>query len=98
VPAIVDHDPEDGGEPLSVFESGAILTYLPDKHRSLIPQDWTAFSNLLSPIAEDICPMPEFYRQLGATCSAYLDQPLPQMLIDHRDRILRNDFILPIRR
>ena len=39
IPAIVDHAPADGGEPLSVFESGAILLYLADKTRALIPQD-----------------------------------------------------------
>ncbi|KAA5606692.1 glutathione S-transferase [Roseospira marina] len=32
MPAIVDHEPDDGGDPISVFESGAILTYLADKH------------------------------------------------------------------
>ena len=31
MPAIVDHDPVDGGEPVSVFESGAILVYLANK-------------------------------------------------------------------
>jgi GSH-dependent disulfide-bond oxidoreductase len=31
MPAIVDHAPADGGEPVSVFESGAILLYLADK-------------------------------------------------------------------
>ena len=31
MPAIVDHDPGDGGAPLSVFESGAILLYLAKK-------------------------------------------------------------------
>lgn len=39
MPAIVDHAPADGGEPISIFESGAILLYLADKTRQFIPQD-----------------------------------------------------------
>ena len=39
IPAIVDHAPADGGAPIGVFESGAILLYLADKTRTLIPQD-----------------------------------------------------------
>lgn len=39
MPAIVDHAPADGGEPLSVFESGAILLYLADKIHRFIPAD-----------------------------------------------------------
>jgi GST-like protein len=39
MPAIVDHRPMDGGPPISVFESGAILLYLADKTEQFIPVD-----------------------------------------------------------
>jgi len=39
IPAIVDHAPADGGKPISVFESGAILVYLAGKTGKFIPAD-----------------------------------------------------------
>jgi GSH-dependent disulfide-bond oxidoreductase len=37
IPAIIDHEPKDGGGPISVFESGAILVYLAQKTDKFLP-------------------------------------------------------------
>ena len=37
IPAIIDHAPADGGAPLPIFESGAILMYLGDKAGRFLP-------------------------------------------------------------
>ncbi len=42
MPAIIDRAPKDGGAPISVFESGAILEYLGDKTGRFFPADLRA--------------------------------------------------------
>jgi GST-like protein len=39
IPAMIDHDPADGGAPIALFESGAMLLYLADKVGRFIPTD-----------------------------------------------------------
>ena len=47
IPAIVDHEPADGGEPLSLFESGAILQYLAEKTGQFLPTDSRDRANVM---------------------------------------------------
>ncbi|MCY0855564.1 glutathione S-transferase N-terminal domain-containing protein [Cupriavidus sp. D39] len=47
IPAIVDHAPLDGGAPITVFETGAILLYLAEKEGRFLPTDLRQRSEML---------------------------------------------------
>ena len=39
IPALMDHKPKGGGDPLRIFESGSILVYLAEKFGAFLPAD-----------------------------------------------------------
>ena len=47
IPAIRDLAPADGGKPVTVFESGAILAYLGDKTGKFLPSETRARNNVM---------------------------------------------------
>jgi GST-like protein len=65
IPAIVDDEPADGGQPLPVFESAAILHYLADKTGRFIPADPRSRLEILEWLCWQIAHLGPFAGQLG---------------------------------
>lgn len=57
---------------------------------------WTAFSHLLRGFPQDVCDMPDLYRNLGDLVMPHL-APVSEILFDHRDRILRDHMRCPFK-
>src|ERR1700735_5296804 len=88
IPAIVDHEPVDGGKPVSVFESGAILLYLADKTGKFIAKDLrgrTAVIEWLFWQMGGLGPMAGQYNHFGN----YAQEKLPYAIDRYRNEVNR---------
>jgi glutathione S-transferase len=57
---------------------------------------WTAFSNLMSPMADELVEVPDYYKAFGVPCMAAVEVPV-NALFEHRDRIACDYFDAPLR-
>ena len=76
IPAIVDHAPADGGEPVSMFESGAILLYLAEKSGALLPHEPRARAEVLQWLFWQCAGLGPMAGQAGYF-RVYAPEPLP---------------------
>lgn len=58
---------------------------------------WAAFSNMMVPFDAELCPMPAFYRDINSDLSEEERAAIDPILIEHRDHVVRNFFLLPMR-
>jgi len=89
IPAIVDLEPSDGGDALSVFESGAILLYLARKTGRLLPTEPRGETEVLEWLMWQIAGFGPMLGQLGHF-RAFAPEPIEyaiQRYADEADRL-----------
>ncbi|MBW2244848.1 MAG: glutathione S-transferase N-terminal domain-containing protein [Deltaproteobacteria bacterium] len=79
MPAIVDREPTGGGEPLSIFESGAILIYLAEKCGQFLPDDPGGRFDVLQWLFWQVGGVGPMFGQFGHF-NLYADQKVPYAL------------------
>lgn len=87
VPAIVDSNGPDG-EPMVLFESGAILTYLADKTGLLLPPSGAARYRALQWLFFQVGGVGPMFGQLGHF-KGYAPEPIPYAIDRYRRETLR---------
>ena len=76
IPAIVDQAPADGGAPISVFESGAILCYLADKTGRFLPREARGRKTVLEWLAWQVAGLGPMAGQ-NHHFNRYAPEPIP---------------------
>ncbi|MCA3571533.1 glutathione S-transferase N-terminal domain-containing protein, partial [Bradyrhizobium sp.] len=88
IPAIVDHEPSDGGGPFSVFETGAILIYLADKTGRFLPRELRARSNVIQWVMWQMGGLGPMLGQHGHF-ALYAAEKIPYAIERYRDETAR---------
>ena len=88
IPAIVDHAPSDGGEPFSVFETGAILIYLAEKTGRFLPPDMRGRSKVVQWVMWQMSGLGPMLGQHGHF-ALYAPEKIPYAIERYRDEAAR---------
>ncbi len=88
MPAIVDHEPAGGGEPISIFESGAILCYLGEKTGKFYPQETRAKYKVLEWLFWQMSAVGPMFGQFGHF-TRYAPEKIPYAIERYTNEALR---------
>ena len=88
IPAIVDRAPSDGGEPIPVFETGAILIYLADKTGRFLPKETRARSRVMGWLMWQMSGLGPMLGQHGHF-ALYAAEKIPYAIERYRDEAAR---------
>ena len=96
IPAIVDHEPKDGGAPLAMFESGAILLYLAEKIGRFIPADLRGRVEVIQWLFWQMSSLGPMAGQAGHF-KIYAPEPVPYALDRYTREVRRLYGVLDVR-
>jgi GST-like protein len=88
IPAIVDHEPADGGGPFALFETGAILIYLADKAGRFLPKEMRARSVVMQWLMWQVSGLGPMLGQHGHF-ALYAAEKIPYAIERYRDEAAR---------
>jgi len=88
IPAIVDRDPADGGDPIPVFETAAILIYLAEKSGKFLPADLRGRNEVMEWLTWQVAGLGPMLGQHGHF-KLYAPEPIPYAIARYRNEALR---------
>ena len=96
IPAIVDDAPPGGGEPVSVFESGAILIYLAEKADALLPRSLKARTAVLEWVMWQMAGLGPMLGQ-NHHFNVYAPEQVPYAILRYNEEASRLYAVLDLR-